>query len=112
MSDPTPEAFASVLLGNVGWLATAVFTASYFARRERVLRLLQVAGAALWLVYGVVVEAPPVIVANLLVLAAAVGTTWVRRPPRVAGAREVARRAEQGPSSRKAAPPGPAPARR
>jgi hypothetical protein len=70
---------AALLLQNVGWLATAVFTASYFARGERALRRLQVAGASLWLAYGVVIQAPPVIVANILVLAAASWTTWGRR---------------------------------
>jgi hypothetical protein len=79
MSAALPPGIAGVVLGNVGWLATAVFTASYFARREHALRLLQVAGASLWLLYGVVADAPPVIVANLLVLVAAAWTTWVRR---------------------------------
>lgn len=82
MSAAAPPGLAALLLANVGWLATAVFTASYFARREGVLRLRQVAGATLWLVYGVATDAPPVIVGNLLVLAAASWTTWTRRPVR------------------------------
>jgi hypothetical protein len=65
------------LLDNLGWLATAVFTASYFARRPEVLRAVQMVGAALWLAYGVVQKAPPVIVANALVLSVA-GFTIVR----------------------------------
>ncbi len=63
-----------VILPSVGWAATAVFTASYFARSAATLRYLQMAGAALWLVYGVVIGAPPVIVANTLLLAAAAWT--------------------------------------
>lgn len=68
------SAAVSALLPSVGWAATAVFTASYFARRADTLRYLQMVGAALWLVYGVVIAAPPVIVANTLLLAAAAWT--------------------------------------
>lgn len=75
---PGPAQWA---LANVGWLATAVFTASYFARRESQLRLLQMAGASLWLLYGVVIGATPVVVANVLVLAAA---AWTTLGPRLA----------------------------
>jgi hypothetical protein len=80
--------FQAYVAPNVGWCATAVFTASYFARRESHLRLLQIGGAALWLAYGVVIQAPPVIVANILVLAAALWTTFGRRG--VAAGRDVA----------------------
>jgi hypothetical protein len=63
----------------IGWAATAVFTASYFARREQMLRRVQMAGALLWLGYGIAIDALPVVVANALVLAAAVWTTWRQR---------------------------------
>lgn len=63
------------MLPSIGWVATAVFTASYFARRAETLRYLQMAGATLWLVYGIAIDAPPVIVANVLVLGAATWTT-------------------------------------
>ena len=62
----------------LGWCATAVFVGSYFASRPERLRLLQMAGAALWAVYGVLIGAPPVIAANLLVFAAAVWTAFRR----------------------------------
>ncbi len=62
------------LLPSVGWAATAVFTASYFARRAETLRHLQMVGALLWLIYGVAISAPPVIVANALLLGAAAWT--------------------------------------
>jgi hypothetical protein len=62
-------------LPSIGWVATAVFTASYFTARAERLRYLQMLGAALWLVYGIAIGAAPVIVANLLVLAAATWTT-------------------------------------
>ena len=55
----------------IGWTATAVFTASYFASGHTRLRRVQMAGASLWLTYGLVMQAPPVIGSNILVLSAA-----------------------------------------
>lgn len=59
----------------MGWCATAVFVASYFTRPDW-MRRIQAMGALIWIVYGVLLGAPPVIVANLLVLGAAAWTTW------------------------------------
>jgi hypothetical protein len=58
----------------VGWLATAVFVSSYFFKRPESLRRVQILGATLWIVYGVRLGAPPVIAANVLLIAAAVWT--------------------------------------
>ena len=58
----------------LGWCATAVFVASYFFSRPTLLRAAQMLGALLWLVYGVLIKAPPVIVANILVFSAAAWT--------------------------------------
>ena len=58
----------------VGWAATAAFTSSYFLH-ERRMRVVQMLGAALWLVYGVLLGSAPIIVANSLVLVAAFWTT-------------------------------------
>jgi hypothetical protein len=55
----------------LGWVATAVFVASYFFARPLTLRRVQMLGAAMWVVYGARLNAYPVIVANVLVLAAA-----------------------------------------
>jgi hypothetical protein len=55
----------------IGWLATALFVTSYFAASRRVLLALQFVAALLWLGYGVLLRAPPVVVANLLVAGAA-----------------------------------------
>jgi hypothetical protein len=55
----------------IGWTATAVFTASYFTAGQSRLRRVQMAGATLWLTYGLVTRAAPVIGANALVLGAA-----------------------------------------
>ena len=68
----------------LGWLATAVFVGSYFARGNGALRRLQMLGAMLWLVYGVFLGAPPVIAANALVMAAA-AWTGRRKPVTSAG---------------------------
>jgi hypothetical protein len=73
----------------IGWSATAVFTASYFFERPVLLRLFQMAGAALWLAYGVLLGASPVIVANLIVLLAVLLTT-VRSQRRAQRARAAA----------------------
>lgn len=58
----------------LGWIATAVFVSSYFFKKPAWLRAAQMAGAALWIVYGVMISAVPVVVANGLVFAAAAWT--------------------------------------
>jgi hypothetical protein len=63
----------------LGWLATAVFVGSYFFRQIAVLRGMQMLGSALWIVYGILIAAKPVIAANVLVFAAA-GWTLLRAP--------------------------------
>jgi hypothetical protein len=55
----------------LGWTATAVFTSSYFFTRPGSLRRVQMIAAIMWVAYGVLVDARPVIVANFLVLGAA-----------------------------------------
>jgi hypothetical protein len=62
---------------TVGWLATAVFVASYFFSKPAMLRGLQMLGAALWMTFGLLIASKPVIVANVLVFTAA-GWTLVR----------------------------------
>ena len=56
---------------TIGWTATAVFTVSYLTRGQSTLRRVQMAGASLWLTYGLVTQAAPVIGSNILVLGAA-----------------------------------------
>jgi Trk-type K+ transport system membrane component len=55
----------------LGWIATALFVASYFFSRPLALRTTQMVAALLWIVYGALIHAPPVIVANALVATAA-----------------------------------------
>ena len=64
----------------LGWAATAVFVGSYFFSRPSLLRTVQMVGASLWVTYGVLINASPVIVANVLVLSAAAWTTFRKVP--------------------------------
>ena len=59
---------------TLGWVATALFVSSYFFTRPALLRAAQMLGASLWIVYGAMIGAIPVVVANGLVFAAAAWT--------------------------------------
>ncbi len=74
------------MLQWIGWVATALTASSYFFRKSATLRFLQAGGAVLWLTYGALIHALPVVVANVIVAAAAI-FTWL--------------------TARKAAPPAP-----
>lgn len=67
----------------LGWAATAVFVLSYFCRQPQALRAVQMVGALMWVVYGVLIGALPVVAANVLVCAAAgwtvARTSWAGR---------------------------------
>ncbi len=67
------------MIESLGWIATAVFVGSYFFRTPAATRFVQMAGALLWMAYGALLGAPPVVVANLLVFGAAAWTA-ARRP--------------------------------
>ena len=67
----------------LGWLATAVFVGSYFCGGAAAIRRVQMAGALLWIIYGVCLGAAPVVIANLLVLGAAAWTAMRRVRPAV-----------------------------
>ncbi len=67
---------SEVGIDYLGWAATAVFVGSYFFTRPSLLRGAQMFGALLWLSYGVMIKASPVIVANVLVFSAAAWTTF------------------------------------
>ncbi|MBZ5595023.1 MAG: hypothetical protein LAP39_22500 [Acidobacteriia bacterium] len=51
----------------IGWVATATFASSYFCKRPAVLRRVQGLAALLWMSYGLLIHALPVIVANAVV---------------------------------------------
>ena len=65
----------------IGWVATAIFAISYFCRQPALLRRTQALAAVLWIGYGIVIKAPPVIVANLVVAVMAVLSSFQRREP-------------------------------
>jgi hypothetical protein len=66
----------------LGWTATGVFVGSYFFTRPSLLRSVQMFGALLWVTYGALINASPVIVANVLVFSAAAWTTFRKSSPR------------------------------
>lgn len=68
-----------MLLESVGWIATAVFVSSYFCTRPVTLRRVQMVGAGIWIVYGVIIHAIPVVAANVLVLGAAAVSSRAQR---------------------------------
>jgi hypothetical protein len=60
----------------LGWAATAVFAGSYLFGRAETLVRAQMLGALMWTGYGILMRAPPVVAANVLVLTAAAWKTW------------------------------------
>jgi hypothetical protein len=60
----------------IGWVATAVFASSYFFRQEAVLRRVQAGAACLWIAYGLAMGAVPVVAANVIVAAVAIGSSF------------------------------------
>ena len=55
----------------VGWVATGAFAASYFCKGARSLRLVQALAAVIWIGYGLMIHALPVVVSNVVVAAVA-----------------------------------------
>ena len=55
----------------IGWVATAAFASSYLFKQPASLRRVQAVAASLWVIYGVIIHAYPVIVANVVVAAMA-----------------------------------------
>ena len=68
----------------LGWLATAIFVGSYLCKRADALKRVQMVGAFMWVVYGLLISATPVVAANMLVLVAA-GWALYSREGRAAG---------------------------
>lgn len=60
----------------IGWVATAIFAISYFYKQASTLRRIQGLAALLWLAYGVLIHAMPIIVANAVVAAVAVFSSF------------------------------------
>ncbi len=51
----------------IGWIATAVFASSYLFKQPMLLRRVQAGAALLWVIYGLMIHAFPVVVANVVV---------------------------------------------
>jgi hypothetical protein len=60
----------------IGWLATAVFMTSYLSKNPAMLRRIQALASCLWLSYGVMIHSVPMIVANALVAAVALYSSF------------------------------------
>jgi hypothetical protein len=69
------------VLTSIGWVATAVFAGSYLCRDQATLRRVQAAAAVLWVVYGALIGASPVVVANLIVAGVALWSSLPRQRP-------------------------------
>jgi uncharacterized protein with PQ loop repeat len=72
------------MLNTLGWIATIVFTCSYMAKTPRTLRIIQATAALMWIAYGFLLHATPVVVANALVAAAALYSTLRSRSTQAA----------------------------
>jgi hypothetical protein len=70
------------MLAWIGWVATAVFAGSYLCTNPAALRRVQATAAVLWVIYGGLIGALPVVVANLIVAGVALWSSLARqRPP-------------------------------
>ena len=65
-----------MVIEYLGWTATAVFVGSYFCGMPSALKRVQMVCALMWVVYGLLIGASPVVAANLLVFGAAAWTSW------------------------------------
>lgn len=67
------------MVDSIGWIATAMFAASYFCKTPGAMRRMQAIAAVLWIGYGVWVNALPIIVANAIVAMLALYSDWKTR---------------------------------
>ena len=72
------------MLDGLGWVATALFAASYFCKTSRAMRRVQASAAVLWVGYGIWMNALPIIVANVIVAVLAMYSDW--KQPRLLSA--------------------------
>ena len=67
------------MLEWIGWAATALFGASYFCKQPANLRRVQALAALLWIGYGLLIHAAPVVAANVVVAGLAIGSARAGR---------------------------------
>jgi hypothetical protein len=65
----------------IGWVATALFASSYFCRQPATLRRVQGLAALAWAVYGALIHALPIVVANIVVASLALWSSFARPTP-------------------------------
>ncbi len=74
----------------IGWLATAIFASSYLFNDPAKLRRIQALAACMWVAYGAIIGAAPVMVANLIVAGVAIWSSLrplaARKLPPASGA--------------------------
>jgi hypothetical protein len=63
----------------IGWVASAIFASSYFCKQPGTLRRVQALSALMWMTYGFLIHAMPVIVANMVVAVVAVYSSFQPR---------------------------------
>jgi hypothetical protein len=63
----------------IGWFAMAIFALSYFVRRREHMLAIQIGAATVWIAYGALLGARPVVVANAIVACAALVSIWRTR---------------------------------
>ena len=68
------------MINWIGWVATGVFAVSYFCRQPKMLRIVQAIAALMWVTYGFLIRAMPVVVANVIVALAAVYSSFAPVP--------------------------------
>lgn len=73
---------SGLMLSWIGWVATAVFASSYLCKQQATLRRVQAAAAVLWVIYGVLIHAFPVVVANAIVASVALFSSFGRQERR------------------------------
>jgi uncharacterized protein with PQ loop repeat len=59
----------------IGWVATAMTVGSYFCRNQLTLRRIQAVAALVWMTYGILISARPIITANVIVASVAAWST-------------------------------------
>jgi inner membrane protein len=71
------------MINWIGWVATGVFAVSYFCKQPKMLRMVQAIAALMWVTYGFLIGAMPVVVANVIVALAALYSSFgpVRSSP-------------------------------
>lgn len=74
-----------LLPDGLGWAATALFAASYFCKETGKLRMVQALASLVWMAYGVLIHALPVIVANFIVSSLALYSAWRARSESAGG---------------------------